>query len=69
MTEGTTLAPVIRRAGEGEKRWFFGGGPSDGADRRDSDPYRSVRFVRPGPVPFCHAAPFRNFRNRVRVAH
>ena len=26
MTERTTLAPVIRRAGEGEKRWFFGGG-------------------------------------------
>src|SRR4029434_7988637 len=26
MTELTTLAPVIRRAGEGEKRWFFGGG-------------------------------------------
>jgi quercetin dioxygenase-like cupin family protein len=26
MTETTTLAPVIRRAGEGEKRWFFGGG-------------------------------------------
>ena len=26
MTEMTTLAPVIRRAGEGEKRWFFGGG-------------------------------------------
>ncbi len=26
MTERTMLAPVIRRAGEGEKRWFFGGG-------------------------------------------
>ena len=26
MTQRTTLAPVIRRAGEGEKRWFFGGG-------------------------------------------
>ena len=26
MTGMTTLAPVIRRAGEGEKRWFFGGG-------------------------------------------
>ena len=26
MTAKTTLAPVIRRAGEGEKRWFFGGG-------------------------------------------
>ena len=26
MTEQTTLAPVIRKAGEGEKRWFFGGG-------------------------------------------
>ena len=26
MTEGTMLAPVIRRADEGEKRWFFGGG-------------------------------------------
>src|SRR4030095_3573785 len=26
MTEKTTLAPVIRRAGGGEKRWFFGGG-------------------------------------------
>jgi quercetin dioxygenase-like cupin family protein len=26
MTDKTTLAPVIRRAGEGEKRWFFGGG-------------------------------------------
>src|SRR5262249_41328142 len=26
MSEQTTLAPVIRRAGEGEKRWFFGGG-------------------------------------------
>jgi len=26
MTERTTLAPVIRKAGEGEKRWFFGGG-------------------------------------------
>jgi len=26
MTQQTTLAPVIRRAGEGEKRWFFGGG-------------------------------------------
>lgn len=25
MIEKTTLAPVIRRAGEGEKRWFFGG--------------------------------------------
>ena len=24
MTEMATLAPVIRRAGEGEKRWFFG---------------------------------------------
>ena len=26
MMEQTTLAPVIRKAGEGEKRWFFGGG-------------------------------------------
>lgn len=26
MTEQTALAPVIRHAGEGEKRWFFGGG-------------------------------------------
>ena len=26
MTEQTVAAPVIRRAGEGEKRWFFGGG-------------------------------------------
>jgi quercetin dioxygenase-like cupin family protein len=26
MAERTALAPVIRRAGEGEKRWFFGGG-------------------------------------------
>lgn len=26
MTETRTLAPAIRRAGEGEKRWFFGGG-------------------------------------------
>jgi quercetin dioxygenase-like cupin family protein len=26
MTGSTTLVPVIRRAGEGEKRWFFGGG-------------------------------------------
>ena len=26
MTEQTVLAPVIRQAGEGEARWFFGGG-------------------------------------------
>jgi quercetin dioxygenase-like cupin family protein len=26
MIEQETLAPVVRRAGEGEKRWFFGGG-------------------------------------------
>lgn len=26
MADRTALAPVIRRAGEGEKRWFFGGG-------------------------------------------
>ena len=26
FSKTTTLAPVIRRAGEGEKRWFFGGG-------------------------------------------
>ena len=26
MADKTALAPVIRRAGEGEKRWFFGGG-------------------------------------------
>ena len=26
MTQSTALSPVIRRAGEGEKRWFFGGG-------------------------------------------
>src|SRR3712207_6761475 len=26
VSELVTLAPVVRRAGEGEKRWFFGGG-------------------------------------------
>src|SRR5689334_21911609 len=26
MNEKTMTAPVIRRAGEGDKRWFFGGG-------------------------------------------
>lgn len=26
MNEQTTIAPVVRRAGEGTKRWFYGGG-------------------------------------------
>lgn len=26
MNEQATLAPVVRRAGEGDRRWFFGGG-------------------------------------------
>jgi quercetin dioxygenase-like cupin family protein len=26
MSEQTIVAPVVRRAGEGERRWFFGGG-------------------------------------------
>lgn len=26
MSEQTQLAPVVRHSGEGEKRWFFGGG-------------------------------------------
>ena len=26
MSEQTTLSPVVRRAGEGEQQWFFGGG-------------------------------------------
>jgi quercetin dioxygenase-like cupin family protein len=26
MSEQTTVAPVVRRAGAGERRWFFGGG-------------------------------------------
>jgi quercetin dioxygenase-like cupin family protein len=26
MSEQATMAPVVRRAGEGNRRWFFGGG-------------------------------------------
>ena len=43
MTEQTTAQPVLRRAGEGEKRWFFGGGIwTWKASARDGDGTLSV---------------------------